>query len=104
MRLSSTQDGYHQAGSRVEVELILDIKASFGTPNTRRGKEKKNRKSLSGSRRTWVKSDRVMSLDRPGLRGRMGGGVLCQLLRLSNQHEETFYPPPITPPILVHKK
>lgn len=41
MRPSSTQDGYHQAGSRVEVESILDIKASFGNPNTRGGKEKK---------------------------------------------------------------
>lgn len=82
MRPSSTRDCYHQAGSKVEVESILDIKAHLGI-QTHMG-EKKNPKSLSGSRRTWVKSDSVMSPARPGLRGKTR--------RLKDGHERLSVP------------
>lgn len=39
MRLSSTQDCYHQAGSKVEVESILDIKAHLGIQTHMGGKK-----------------------------------------------------------------
>lgn len=84
MRPSSTRDCYQQAGSKVEVELILDIKACLEI-QTHMG-VKKNPKSLSGSTRTWVKSDRVMSPVRPGLQGKTGG--------LKDGHERLSVPAP----------
>lgn len=67
MSPSSIRDCYRpdaHVGSIVEVELILDIKVRLEIQTHMEGEKKL--KYLSVSRRTWVKSDRVMSPVRGG--------------------------------------